>query len=114
MLSTILLLVLCALIAIAAIPLILKLVPPNEIYGVRTERALSRKEVWYEVNWFGGWALVAAAVSAMLTLVLMSNTSLRSFWPQLIAFVLPLGIAVGATLWYDRRIAQHGKLRRRT
>ena len=40
MLTTVFLLIGCAIIAVAAVPLALKLVPPNPLYGFRTERAL--------------------------------------------------------------------------
>ena len=109
MLSTVLILVLCAVTAIAGIPLILKLVPPNEIYGVRTEKALSREEIWYEVNRFGGWALVVAAAVTVLALVLWANTLLRPFWRQLVVFVLPLASAIATTLWYERKIPRRSK-----
>jgi uncharacterized membrane protein len=106
MLPTVVLLLLCALTAIAGVPLILKLVPPNAIYGVRTEKALSREDVWYEVNRFGGWSLVGAAAGTVLALIIWSGTLLRPFWLQLAVFVLALGVAVGATLWYERRAGQ--------
>ena len=104
MLTTVVLLLACALLAAAGVPLILKLIPPNPIYGVRTERALSRSEIWYEVNRFGGWALVIAAGVAALLLMLWSGTMLKPAWRQLLAVLLPLAIAVGVTLWYERQI----------
>jgi uncharacterized membrane protein len=113
MLSTVLILVMCALTAIAGVPLILKLVPPNELFGVLTEKALSREEIWYEVNRFGGWALVAAAAVTVLALIIWANTLLRPFWLQIVVFLLPLAVAIGATLWYERQVDKHGKRRRR-
>jgi uncharacterized membrane protein len=104
MLTTVMLLVICALIAVAAVPLILKLIPPNEIFGVRTERALSKSEIWYEVNRFGGWALVIAVGFTALLLMIWSGTMLKPAWRQLLALVIPLGVAVGVTLWYERRL----------
>jgi uncharacterized membrane protein len=104
MLITVVLLLACALIAVAGVPLIFKLIPPNPIYGVRTERALSRADVWYEVNRFGGWALVIAASVAALLLMLWSGTMLKSAWRQLLALLLPVAIAVGVTLWYERQL----------
>jgi uncharacterized membrane protein len=104
MLTTVVLLLACALLAAAGVPLILKLIPPNPIYGVRTERALSRSEIWYEVNRFGGWALVIAAGVAALLLMLWSGTMLKPAWRQMLAVLLPVAIAVGVTLWYERQI----------
>jgi hypothetical protein len=47
------------LIGIAAIPLILGLVPRNRMYGFCTSRTLSDDSVWYRSNRFGGWGLVS-------------------------------------------------------
>jgi uncharacterized membrane protein len=104
MLTTVVLLLACALIAVAGVPLILKLIPPNEIYGLRTERAMSRAEIWYEANRFAGWALVGAAGFTALILMLWSGTLLKGFWRQLFALLLPLAVAVGVSLWYERRL----------
>jgi uncharacterized membrane protein len=104
MLTTVVLLLTCAIIAVAAAPLILKLIPPNPIYGVRTRRSMSRADIWYEVNRFGGWALVIAAGVSALLLMVWSGTMLKPFWRQVLALLVPLGIAVGVTLWYDRRL----------
>jgi uncharacterized membrane protein len=103
MLSTVVLLLVCALTALAGVPLILKLIPPNDVFGMRTPRALAHKEIWYEVNRFAGWALVAAAGLTALALILYSGTLLRPFWRQLLTFVMLLAIAVGATFWYERQ-----------
>jgi uncharacterized membrane protein len=108
MLGTVVLLLICALTAITGLALILKLVPPNDIFGVRTERALAREDHWYEVNWFAGCALVAAAGVTALTVMIYSSTLLRSFWLQLLAFLVIAGIAVGASLWYERQVTLHG------
>ena len=104
MLTTVLILLACALVAVAGVPLILKLIPPNDIYGVRTERALSRAEIWYEVNRFAGWALVIAAGFTALLLMIWSGTMLKPAYRQILALLLPLGLAVGATLWYERKL----------
>ena len=104
MLITVLILLACALLAIAGVPLILKLIPPNPYYGVPTERALERADIWYEVSRFAGWAAVVAAGFTALLLMIWSGTMLRSFWAQLLAFIVPVGIAAGAVLWYERKL----------
>ncbi|MBM4319678.1 MAG: SdpI family protein, partial [Deltaproteobacteria bacterium] len=50
-----------ALIALACIPLILRKVKPNWLYGFRTRLTLSSPEIWYPANVFGGWALLIAS-----------------------------------------------------
>ena len=39
-----------AVIAAVSVPLVLKLVPPNRVYGVRTSQTLASREVWFRVN----------------------------------------------------------------
>ena len=55
-----------------AIPLWLGIVPPNTVYGVRTEKTLSNKELWYKVNKYSGrdFAL-AGVVLVVISLVLL-------------------------------------------
>jgi hypothetical protein len=113
MLVTVVLLLLCALTAIAGVPLILKLVPPNEIYGLHTEKTLSRSEIWFEVNRFAGWALVAAAALTALAVMIYSGTLLRPFWRQFLVFLVMVGGAVGTSFWYERHFEQYRKRRKR-
>jgi uncharacterized membrane protein len=109
MLLTVVLLLLCALVAIAGVPLILKLIPPNDVYGFVTERTRSRAQLWYEVNRFAGWALVAVAVITALAIMVYSGTLLRPFWRQLVMFLVMLGLGAGATFWFERNPEQLGK-----
>jgi uncharacterized membrane protein len=39
-----------SIILLLALPLILGLIPPNRIYGVRTAETLADKSLWYQVN----------------------------------------------------------------
>jgi uncharacterized membrane protein len=58
---------LLALITIAiSIPLVLRKVPPNVIYGVRTRKTLSDPRIWYEANYRGGMALIVAGIVALV------------------------------------------------
>src|SRR4051794_10968931 len=52
----------CVVIVAICIPLILKMVPPNWVYGFRTTVTLSRIDIWYSANAFMGSALVAGSV----------------------------------------------------
>ena len=105
MFITILLLIASAIIAAASVPFMLKLVPPNPVFGFPTKRALSKPEIWYQVNVFGGRAILAAAVVTAILLMMYSGTLLRSGWLQLATLLVSLAVAVGATLAYERRIA---------
>lgn len=105
MLSTIFLLLICALVALAAIPLALRLIPRNPIYGLPTERALANDETWFRVNAFAGKALLVGSGFAALLVMVYNGTLLRSGWAQLFVVLICLGIAIAAAFVYDQRLA---------
>jgi hypothetical protein len=103
MFMTIVLLLACALVATIGVPLMLKIVPPNAYYGYPARRMASKPEHWVNVNQFAGRVLVGAAAFTALVLMLYNGTWLRSGWAQFFAFLVPLGAAIGATVWYERK-----------
>src|SRR5687767_5853326 len=105
MLVTISLLVACAILAAFAVPLMLRLIPPNPIYGVRTERTLTRQATWFEVNAFAGRALLVAAGVAALLIMLYQGTWLRPGWAQALVLLLAIAAAIAATLVFERRLS---------
>jgi uncharacterized membrane protein len=44
---------------VTSIPMILRKVPPNPIYGFRTRKTLSDPEIWYEANAYAGKLMFA-------------------------------------------------------
>ena len=104
MLATIFLLILLAVVGIAAVPLMIGIVPPNPYYGWPTRRSSSKPELWRQVNMFAGRAVVIAAAIAALLIMAYNGTWLRSGFAQLVVVVVALGTAVGATFWYDRKL----------
>lgn len=107
MFLTIVLLLACAIAAMAGVPLMLKLIPQNPYYGYPARSINSRPHHWVEVNVFAGRALVGAAAFSALIIMVYNGTWLRSGWAQLFAFIIPLAAAVGATVWFERK-ASHG------
>ena len=89
--------------AIISLPLILKLVPPNGMYGFRTAATSSSKAVWYSANSFHGWALLAAAVVGASVLVVLPDTSKR--WQLWAAFVVPVLSAIAMSMVYVGRLS---------
>jgi uncharacterized membrane protein len=49
-----------------SVPLILRKVPMNRLYGVRFPQSFKSNEAWYEINEFGGKALLIATVPILL------------------------------------------------
>jgi uncharacterized membrane protein len=97
------------LIGIAAIPLILGLVPRNRTYGFRTSKTLPDDGVWYRSNRFGGWALIFSSVIYLMVAKICPALKPRdanfSLWLlHLGAFVLPLIASVILTLRYARNL----------
>ena len=45
-----------------AIPLILKKIGPNQLYGWRTPKAFSSDEIWYEINRYSGRDMLVLGV----------------------------------------------------
>ena len=82
--------------AVIAVPLVLRKVPRNRLYGFRTPATLSGDRVWYEANaYFGKAFLCSSAVSALLMLWLcFSGTFAGKDFLNAAVFVLaapPLG-----------------------
>lgn len=103
MLSVVLFLVAYAIVALAAVPLAMRLIPPNPVYGVRTRRTAGDPALWYNVNAVGGQLLLVACGLGAIILMMYQGTWLRSFWAQLFVFVVFVGGAVGATLYFERK-----------
>jgi len=96
----------CAIVAAASIPLILKMIPPNRLYGLRTQQTLADRELWFRANRLAGWALLlAAGASAAVFVAIPEYASGRSLM-GLGILVLPLVIAVAASFAYLRRAAR--------
>ena len=49
-----------ALLMVIAIPLMLRRIPPNALYGFRTPQTLRNPELWYEINAYAGRRLLVA------------------------------------------------------
>ena len=52
-------------ILVASTLMILGRVPPNRIFGFRTEETLSSPEAWYPANRALGWFMAAAAIASI-------------------------------------------------
>src|SRR3954467_13007386 len=104
MLMTIFLLIVLGVAGLAAIPLMIGIVPPNPYYGWPTRRSASKPQLWAEVNKFAGRVLLAAVVVAVFLLMYYNGTWLRSAFAQLLFVIVMLAIPVGATYLYNRRL----------
>lgn len=83
------------LMVVVAIPLWLRRVPPNRIYGARFSATLSDPYVWYEINALAGREL--ALIGAVYAL-LIAGIALRPGWNNAAALLIVTGLWVVALL----------------
>ncbi|MGO9056470.1 MAG: SdpI family protein [Candidatus Binataceae bacterium] len=88
-----------------SIPLILKKIGPNPIYGFRTSKTLSRPEVWYKANSVAGKdLLIAGLVVIVCDLVLtilpgFCSTRLQAPLAPVYILLLAVTFAVAHSFW---------------
>jgi hypothetical protein len=93
----------CVLFATISIPLILRAVPPNGVYGFRIALIQSNSAIWYPANAFMGWALLVAAVIGATLLVILPVTVKR--WLLWATFLVPVFGALVASFVYVQRFS---------
>ena len=100
------------LMVVLAVPLIVRKVRRNVVYGFRTCATLADDYVWYETNaFFGRGLLVSSLVSAGAVLVLSGvNGVSQSFFfaATIAAMVLPPLVATVLTLRFSRSLTPGG------
>lgn len=89
-------------VALISVPLVLRVVPPNGLYGFRTSLTRSSPAIWYPANAFLGWALLIAAAVSVVVLVRLSTP--RARWVMWAIFVGPILGAVAASFVYLGRL----------
>jgi hypothetical protein len=99
-----------ALFALLAIPLALRKVGPNVLYGYRTRATLDDAELWYEANaFFGSRFLVASLVSAAAAWYLSRSALLspEAYLPVSVVLLgAPVAVAGVLTTRFVGRIAR--------
>ena len=78
---------------VVALPLALRKVPPNRLYGFRTKRTLSDTQLWYEANARGGINLVVASAVALAARFFLMQT----MEPAIASFT-SMAVLIGAML----------------
>ena len=86
-----------------SVPLILRAVPPNGVYGFRVSATQSGPAIWYPANAFMGWALLVAAVISAVLLAILPATVKR--WQLLVTFLVPVLGAIAASFVYLNRLS---------
>lgn len=90
-------------IAVFSIPLVMRKIPMNHLYGIRIKRAFSSDKNWYDINAFGGKLFLAFGVAlfAFGYLLREQAPSPRSIWAPVflvipLLLLIPIVILIGA------------------
>ena len=106
--SLVTILLLAVVFALVALPLVLRKVPPNSLYGFRTPATLKNDKIWYEANaHFGRGMIMASIVSVLAILILyfiVRPAPDLFFTISLIALVVPSAIAALLTFCHIRKL----------
>jgi uncharacterized membrane protein len=92
-----------AVLGVLALPLLLRWIPPNRFYGMRTATTLSRRDIWYSANAFAGAALLIASLVSMIVFTLVPGRWLATAWTANSVLLVPLATAVIASYVHLRR-----------
>ena len=91
-----LLLLSAVLLILLALPLWMRMVPPNRLYGVRTRATLGDEERWYAVNATSGRDLLVSGIVLLAGIFLIER--IGATWPpelrNLASAVLLIGLLV--------------------
>ena len=98
------LLIACILTGATAVPLALRLIPPNSVYGFRTRFTRSDPRVWYDVNAFVGRLMFVASIASAGTL-LWSPLPARGWIPTAVVLV-PVALVTLAGFVYLRHLRE--------
>jgi hypothetical protein len=84
------------LLAVLSVPLILKKIPPNGLYGFRIPSTVNNPELWYKVNTYAGWRLLVVGLGSSLGSIILYYTGYSS----VDAYALScLGVFLALFLW---------------
>ncbi len=64
---------------ILGIPMTLRMVKPNPIYGVRTPKCMRDERVWYEANAYCGKLIIVAGALTLITAIILHFTGISEF-----------------------------------
>ena len=93
---------------LVSIPLILRRVPMNRVYGIRTRKAFASEDNWYALNAFGGWMFLVFGAFLVLFAWATRRAAPSPRAPEAVVFfvlpllaIIPVLLAINA---YGRRL----------
>jgi uncharacterized membrane protein len=93
------------LIAVIAIPLILRKVPKNMFYGMRTPKTMNGSdENWYELNHLAGMAMMWSALIAATLMLLVGLLAIAELARIIVSMCLLLSAVLAPLVLYRKRL----------
>ena len=96
-----------------SLPLILRKVPMNRFYGVRFPQSFKSNEAWYEINAYGGKALLIATIPILLAGLygLLAAPNPSGPYSLICAGVLVLSVMLAslASYWKARKVERENQ-----
>jgi hypothetical protein len=92
------------LLSVISIPMILKKIKPNGLYGFRVKKTMENPDIWYAVNsysgkWLLGTGLVIVAAATGLSFV--PNLTIDTYALSVLAvFVFAFAVSIAASVRY--------------
>ncbi|HEX7607248.1 MAG TPA: SdpI family protein [Usitatibacter sp.] len=97
-------LVACILTAATSVPLALRLIPPNSVYGFRTRFTRSDPRVWYDANAFVGRLMVVASIASAA--ILLWSPLPAEGWVPAAVVLAPVALVTLAGFVYLRHLRE--------
>lgn len=91
------------LLVVLSIPMILRKVPPNLLYGFRVRKTLEDREVWYDVNAYAGKWLLATGLGSSLCSVVIYFIPGLSIDKYALACLGAFSVLLAICLWQSFR-----------
>jgi hypothetical protein len=92
------------LLSIISVPMILKKIKPNGLYGFRVKKTLENPDIWYAVNCYSGkWLLVTGMIIIVTAIGLASlpGLSIDAYaLGVLVVFTIAFAISIVASVRY--------------
>jgi hypothetical protein len=92
------------LLSIISVPMILKKIKPNGLYGFRVKRTLENPDIWYAVNCYSGKWLLATGLIIIVTaigLTSLPGLSIDAYaLGVLVVFTIAFAVSIVASVRY--------------
>lgn len=81
-----------------SLPMIMRKVPPNPIYGFRVAKTMNNPDIWYKANEYSGWTMLWAGVVTVIGAFVLKFLSIFDVKVYTIACVTLMSVSLVISL----------------